>query len=375
VKELQKQVSKLTTDKACNPIATTREAAKGEEGVGNTSESHSNVQDKRTKVDVSSSGTDSAAAAGTSVADMAKQTAEATLVTSGFVYDENSGLYYDYNTGYYYDSVRCLKPIIFVTLHFNSHVYFFFQNRQLYYNGHTRTYYSYNESRKEYVFHSQLPLETSENKIQDSQTRKKIKLKHRATQTMLKPSKTESVDVEKNRKSRVKNATSRESPAGDDIEEGELSSSSGDSDSGSITIIEKSEFSDSDVSHGTVDVKSDSSDEETIVKDAPCIRAIIQASVSTTPKLQKGFLFIVTCMGGTIGRDGAHHTIIIPDPNVSKVSEYILWNDVYYLQNNINWRILLKLVGPCKNHIRLWADLGWNYQETFGEEVFYYWPR
>jgi len=41
-----------------------------------------------------------------SLTELVKETAEQTLATSGFVFDEKTGLYFDYSSGYYYDPVR-----------------------------------------------------------------------------------------------------------------------------------------------------------------------------------------------------------------------------------------------------------------------------
>lgn len=46
-------------------------------------------------------------------------------------------------------------------------------------------------------------------------------------------------------------------------------------------------------------------------------------------KLKVGSLFMVTKDGGTIGREGDHHSIIIKDHNVSRVSvSFINFNNV-----------------------------------------------
>ncbi|XP_067667160.1 angiogenic factor with G patch and FHA domains 1-like isoform X2 [Haliotis asinina] len=72
-----------------------------------------------------------------SIAESLKQTAEATLSQSGFVFDDNSGLYYDYNSGYYYN-----------------------HEQGLYYDPATGTYFYYEEASGEYKFHSQVePLQ------------------------------------------------------------------------------------------------------------------------------------------------------------------------------------------------------------------------
>lgn len=53
----------------------------------------------------------------------------------------------------------------------------------------------------------------------------------------------------------------------------------------------------------------------------PCVRAMVIQSDS----LPVGSLFIITCTGGTIGRDtDLGHSIVIPDPLVSKVCVIVL---------------------------------------------------
>lgn len=53
----------------------------------------------------------------------------------------------------------------------------------------------------------------------------------------------------------------------------------------------------------------------------PCLRVIIQET--GVKGLNVGTLFIVTCTGGTMGREG-DHSITIPDINISKVSLIIV---------------------------------------------------
>lgn len=48
----------------------------------------------------------------------------------------------------------------------------------------------------------------------------------------------------------------------------------------------------------------------------PCLRVIVKETA--LENLSVGSLFIVTCTGGTLGREG-DHAIFIPDINISKV--------------------------------------------------------
>jgi hypothetical protein len=52
-------------------------------------------------------------------------------------------------------------------------------------------------------------------------------------------------------------------------------------------------------------------------KYPPSLRLIVQET--NLPKLKVGNLFIVTYMGGALGREGEHE-VVIPDINISKVS-------------------------------------------------------
>lgn len=56
----------------------------------------------------------------------------------------------------------------------------------------------------------------------------------------------------------------------------------------------------------------------------PCMRIILKET--TLDKLKVGSLYIVTCDGGIIGREGEDKSILIPDINVSKVHAYITFD-------------------------------------------------
>lgn len=93
-----------------------------------------------------------------------------------------------------------------------------------------------------------------------------------------------------------------------EVEEGEISSSNEPSDDG------KSESSRDSGGENCETGESSEDDEEF----PPCIRAIVLESCST--EVKKGSLGgIITCMGGTLGRDGDNHAIILPDMSVEKV--------------------------------------------------------
>lgn len=50
----------------------------------------------------------------------------------------------------------------------------------------------------------------------------------------------------------------------------------------------------------------------------PCMRVVVKET--SLSKLRVGSLFIVTYPGGSLGREGNDHSILIPDINISKVS-------------------------------------------------------
>jgi len=72
----------------------------------------------------------------------------------------------------------------------------------------------------------------------------------------------------------------------------------------------------------------------------PCIRAMVVES----PSIAESSLFIITCTGGTVGREAdLGHAILIPDPAVSKVTA-----DFDSLSKHTVFGQML--VGPCINY-------------------------
>lgn len=55
---------------------------------------------------------------------------------------------------------------------------------------------------------------------------------------------------------------------------------------------------------------------ETTRMGHPAMRIIV--AESNNSKIKVGTLFLITCSGGTIGREG-NHAIVLPDINISKV--------------------------------------------------------
>ncbi|XP_021956302.1 angiogenic factor with G patch and FHA domains 1 isoform X2 [Folsomia candida] len=246
-----------------------------------------------------------------SIAEAVKETAEKVLMNNlGFVFDLNTKLYCNYSTGYYYDP-----------------------GQELFYNGHTGVYYTYDADNQKYLFHSQVQLDQNVETVR-KKTRKIIRKGGNEKSVAKQPSPTSNNStscsqigqcVEKRNihksKSKVKksegliDANLKESVIGEDMEEGELSGSSG------------CESSTSDASEEEILTSKDhynSSTDDEEQEYPPCIRAIVLESISST--IRKGSLFLITCMGGTIGSEGLHHTIMLPDPSVEKHHATIVYS-------------------------------------------------
>ncbi|XP_071964419.1 uncharacterized protein [Antedon mediterranea] len=133
----------------------------------------------------------------------------------------------------------------------------------------------------------------------------------------------------------------------DDVEEGEVEEGEIASSSSSKSVSEISSLSDissdsmSDVSDEEMDEEMEER-EEVMEKEVeqvnrreypPCIRMIVTKSES----LQPGSLFIITCMGGSIGREG-EHTVLIPEIGISKNHA-----EIFYCQNS--WQYYIRDLG------------------------------
>ncbi|XP_011504275.1 PREDICTED: angiogenic factor with G patch and FHA domains 1-like [Ceratosolen solmsi marchali] len=205
-----------------------------------------------------------------SIADQVTQSAELAMLQTGFVYEQTTGLYYHYNSGYYYDS-----------------------KSGLYYNGNTGTYYYYDKENKSYKFHSQIQNDSdvlcyikdtiNENKKEEAKM-KKVKLMQEGNQS---------------------NA--------DKSKEGECS------DNEDIETLSSKE--DTRSSSGS---NSDTENDEGLSKVyPPCMRIIVKET--NLSNLKVGSLFIVTCTGGTLGREG-DHSVLISDINISKYHAKVQYN-------------------------------------------------
>lgn len=65
----------------------------------------------------------------------------------------------------------------------------------------------------------------------------------------------------------------------------------------------------------------------------PCMRIIVKET--NLSKLKTGCLFVVTCTGGSLGREG-DHSVLIPDVNISKVKFKKIY---FYLHTHTHARV------------------------------------
>ncbi|XP_076259686.1 angiogenic factor with G patch and FHA domains 1 isoform X1 [Rhynchophorus ferrugineus] len=165
--------------------------------------------------------------------------------------------------------------------------YYYNAEYGLYYDGTTGTYLKYNQDTKSYEYHSQITVEN--NSLKDSVKKRKPKY---------------------NRKEKGMKRTRHEE---DDLEEGE--------------------YTDTSSSAEDDCVSSESSD---ISKQwPPCVRLIVETT--DIPKIRIGSLFIITCDGGTIGREG-DHAVHLPDINVSKHHLKITFDGAKYTVTDLGSR-------------------------------------
>nr|CAD7402822.1 unnamed protein product [Timema cristinae] len=247
-----------------------------------------------------------------SLAEQVKQVAENAQQQTGFVYEETSGMYYDYNTGYYYNA-----------------------ELGLYYDGNSGSYYYYDDKSKTFQFHSQAKVAVQPSWRQPAETPKSQHVDETSNLQRLSQSTTpqplegnpNSQDLDPNlvsispqkvikRKGKIQKTEERKrvkkkEEGGEDeklsgaesMEEGECSDSSGD----------ESEASSSQELSENVEMVI--TEQEVAEAWPPCMRIIVEET--GLDNLKVGSLSIVTCTGGTLGRE-KEHAVHIPDINISK---------------------------------------------------------
>ncbi|XP_029725647.2 angiogenic factor with G patch and FHA domains 1 isoform X1 [Aedes albopictus] len=284
-----------------------------------------------------------------------KKTAEEFNYQNRYIYEPTSGLYYDPETGYYYNAIY-----------------------GLHYDGDKGCYMKYNEQTGKYDFYSQvIPEETLEKekpktyqkkRKRDQQPEDRLSLerdrhrrrrsassdrerdsrrrrRHRRSRSESSPSSScSSTDDGKKSKRRRKKKDKKEKKksrkekrsktkgvfehSDENKEEGELDSSSGGESDRSVkkVILIDSSASERENTGIEVDLEKYAGKHSDISrKYPPSLRLIVQES--SVASLKVGSLFIITCKGGSLGREG-DHDVIIPDINVSK----------YHLKFNYNTR-------------------------------------
>ncbi|XP_076465194.1 uncharacterized protein LOC143296985 isoform X1 [Babylonia areolata] len=313
-----------------------------------------------------------------SIAESLKAAAEEVVwEQSGFVYDSASGLYYDYNSGYYYDSVRSLyyDP--------TSMAYFYYDEGEQTYKFHS---YASGQSGEEISQtaeqgaadtvstesnsvssqHNQQKSCSASEKPHKHKHKEKPKIKRgriRKARRRTKSRERKSQRGSKNQetgKNRIVSGTSENGVAVDEsLEEGEneekgerkdvgdkeaaMDYDSSDSlatgesemesepESGELTDESSSSSASSDDDEatgiGADPVHYDPSagmEPEISANYPPCIRMVVRASDAVAV----GTFFLVTCPGGTVGRDGdSRHVVQIPDVNISKVHAEIKYDE------------------------------------------------
>ncbi|XP_038211526.1 angiogenic factor with G patch and FHA domains 1-like isoform X2 [Zerene cesonia] len=285
-KELVKKASQKQKDtfKTCE-VSTQTDIEKGEQNnisINNSNLISNGAIDADKERETKESGWDLTEADGQkSIADQVKEVAQSAMQESGMVYVESAGMYYDYKTGYYYNS-----------------------ELGLYYHSDTGCYYYYSDEKKSFVFHSypdrsaevaeQREAKKSKKNKRDKEPKPKRRKKDRKKEVKLEndDSKTDDKEVVNDNHEIIEKT---------ELEDGECSESS---------------ESESDADEDGASTSTATDDESVAKHHPPCMRIIVRET--TLPKLKVGSLFLITKDGGTVGREGDHHAIVLRDQNVSR---------------------------------------------------------
>ncbi|CAH1394275.1 unnamed protein product [Nezara viridula] len=206
--------------------------------------------------------------------------AEKVTLETGFSYDSNSGWYFDEKMNCYYNP-----------------------NFRLYYYREHNAYYYYDEESKELKFYCTLPsqgesLNLNRTDLMDSSVQDRLDNKHTQFSHI-----NERPKVKYNRSS-------------NDKEEGECSCSDEEVLSHISTPAASEGAQNCILTPVVIEAGPTVFEPDNTKHFAPCIRVVVMSS--TLPDLACGTLFIVTCTGGTLGREG-DHDVLIPDQLVSKM--------------------------------------------------------
>ncbi|XP_075980947.1 uncharacterized protein LOC142979728 isoform X1 [Anticarsia gemmatalis] len=264
-----------------------------------------------------------------SIAEQVKEAAQDAMKEFGMVYVESAGMYYDYKTGYYYNS-----------------------ELGLYYHTDTGCYYNYSEKKKSFVFHSYPKTDAADAAliVHERKKAKKHKMDKKAEEAIDNLTKNLSQDGQEDetngkkpkRKKSKKEDEKENSPKENKDEVSEPSAEAevnekkpsdsepkdGKTEDSPEEKQEPQELEDGECSDTTVEdsasdddevqsnASSTASDDSVARHHPPCMRVIVRET--NLPKLRVGSLFIVTKDGGTVGREGDKHTILLSDSNVSR---------------------------------------------------------
>ncbi|TGZ48427.1 Angiogenic factor with G patch and FHA domains 1 [Temnothorax longispinosus] len=213
------------------------------------------------------------------IVDQVKQVADAALLQTGFVYEQTSGMYYDYNTGYYYDT-----------------------RQGLYYDGNTGIYYYYDKTSNTYHVHSRVYInETTPVNLPTCQKKEEQER-----------GKTNKDDVKKRKFISDEETLENKEEKNKEPEEGECSES------------ENDDRSDERIPEVSTNSESDGEEQDLAKGYPPCMRIIVKET--DLAELKLGSLFLVTCTGGSLGRQG-DHSVLIPDINISKYHARFVYDE------------------------------------------------
>ena len=181
-------------------------------------------------------------------------------------YEETSGLYYCYKSGLYYDA-----------------------SRRCYYDGQAGIYVKYHEETGQYV-----PMKGCD--------------KFDSTNSS-------DTEDESERQTVAQIANDSGNVESKEMSDGEVSSPS------PPPTIKKRQKSEKELR------KEERKRRKKIRKEMsiPCIRMVVHSSPEEIVK--PGTLFIITCAGGSVGREGSHDVLLTGDPSVSKLHAKISYDD------------------------------------------------
>ncbi|XP_039763085.1 angiogenic factor with G patch and FHA domains 1-like [Pararge aegeria] len=253
-----------------------------------------------------------------SIAEQVKEVAQSALQQTGMVYVETAGMYYDYKTGYYYNS-----------------------ELGLYYHTDTGCYYYYSDEKQTFVFHSYPQDNSSTNKepYKSKEVKKATKQKKKQPsddianltkqlnqekedgQTKPKRRKIKNTNKKQEDSSNIKDQDVKMEINSEEHETDPLKAEENKFEDKLNKELEDGECSDtaSEASDGEVSDASTStaSDDESVARNhPPCMRIIVRET--SLEKLKVGSLYLITKDGGTIGREGDHHALVLRDHNVSR---------------------------------------------------------